>query len=488
MLINIGPWWLFDLLIFILILAFTIWGVKRGTWVMVYFGSVNILVAIVIIFLVPLLTTATVAKIAPLLKLQGLIDAFGDFDRIFQSVFNEIIALFGSEGEGITVNTQQFAVDFINAIVAVILNMIYQLLFFFVINIIALILYFTFIKRKLIAIKINSHANALIGSILGLILGLLASFAIFSTASNPLFKTNNQALTEQSINTDDLSFANVQKIYESGNGYYRRSASSPLFRWIPKFGFYYNADCISKFVVIPVFTAANHFNENGVENTWEITDFINNLYVDNYSTNSYLKTDVRNCSLSMPREAQSLFRIVTESSLMTAALYESYSNAGEEISSFDDKTQFNFSPGSFTVLQEQLQKFMAEENIAKMGIRDFERFYSKNNNGSNNEFIKVADTIETEIKKTPGRSNSIIRVLCNGRLTYNFFKNLYFVNQINEDYGTGGFLPSFYSSLGLIAGLEAVSSGNVINTFTGLDYHTNKKYSFNDWAAIVDFV
>ncbi|WP_338971316.1 hypothetical protein [Spiroplasma endosymbiont of Panorpa germanica] len=487
MLINIGPWWLYDLIIFMVILFFTLWGIKRGTWVMVYFGTVNVLVAILIIFLVPMLTTSSVAKISPLLNLQGLIDAFGDFDRIFQTVFNEIIKLFGSEGEGISVNTQQFVVDFINAIVAVVLNMVFQIIFFVAINLVAIIVYFTFAKRHLIAIKINSHVNALLGAIVGLSLGLLAAFAIFSAASNPLFKTSNQALTEQSIADGDLSFENVQKVYRSGNEYFRKSVSGNIYRWIPKFGFYYNADCISKFVVIPVITTANHFNDNGIENTWEISDFINNMFVENYSTNNYLKTDVRNCSLSMPREAQSLFRIVTESSLMTAALYESYVNSDNLSSSFEEKTQFNFSYGSFTILKNQLETFMKQEKIAQMGEKDFVKFFTKNTTATNNEFIKVADSLENDISKTPGRSNSVIDVLRNGRRTYNFFKNLYIVNMMNEEYGNGSFLPSFYSSLGLIAGLEVVSSGNVINAFTGLDYHTNQKYSFKDWANIVDY-
>ncbi|AHI53993.1 hypothetical protein SSABA_v1c05890 [Spiroplasma sabaudiense Ar-1343] len=487
MLINIGPWWLYDLLIFTVLIAFTIWGMKRGAWVMVYFGGVNIFAAILIIFLVPVITSATVSLILPIFNLDFLKDLISSFNEVIQSTFAKILGIFGSSTEGLIINTDALTESFLTSVIAVVLNFFYQATFLITINLIAIILYFTFLKKRLISIKINSHVNILLGTTFGLIMGLFAAFGIFSFASNPLFKTESHRIVDQNINTSDLNFENFKKVVENGNSYMRRAPSSYAYRFLPKYGFYYNTECISKFVVIPMLTIYEFSQNNPETATNEAIDFINNLYVDNYSTNNYFKTDVINCSLSMPPQSQNLFRVVTEGSFAAAALADSLSKIETSDSLKDNETtQFNFSYGSFTDLKLQLETFMQQHQLTQMGRRDFSRFYKENPTATDNEFIKVADLIAAD-NVASGRTNHVVDVLKSGEKTYTFFKNIYLVNQLNQEFGTASFLPAFYSSLGLIAGLELVSTSNVINPFTGIDYHHQIKYNFSDWAKIVDY-
>ncbi|WP_338969380.1 hypothetical protein [Spiroplasma endosymbiont of Labia minor] len=490
MLINIGPWWIFDTIALLIIIIFMIIGMSKGTYVVMYFLGINLVVFLFNLFMVPFVVQAISTPVMKIINDNFDIDNLTKtFSSYMSGFLNQLMSiLFPTEAPNISIDAPSFSHKIVSVLVSSIISLSLQIVLLFIFNIVGIIIYFTFLKRKLSKARINRHTDVLFGAILGFIWGIMWTFGMSSVVALPVFKTDTQDIVNQDLGSVDFSdpesVNRFRDIILYGNRYKQKAVTGKMSKIVPKMGLNYTAECFSKYLLLPMAAMpAEGWTGDVSKIPQEILTTLNNTILKGYTSNNYFDISARSCADYGMSDTQSLQRAILESIILMGGLNISDSSFSNGIA----PTKSLQGVGSFTILKEQLDNYRQNK---RMGKKDFEGFYAANNSIDNNEFLRAANILENSDEETLNQ-NYIIDILKNPDLLYNWMKNIYYLNQYDLINGTLSFLPDMYSSLVLISGWEIVPGANV-SIYTSTDRTDGQNnvvlHYFNDnWQQMVDY-
>ncbi|AUB31856.1 hypothetical protein [Spiroplasma floricola] len=468
--INIGPWWLFDIMAFSIIIGCTVWGIKRGFLATFYLLLLQVIALIILMFVPALLTNALNPTFMKLWVKSGFVDVFSSLGVTLGNFISGLLP--GSTN--LPIDGSGTGYEILKVISALGIYVFFSIFIFIFVNIIGLIFYRAF-KRKMSKVKIIGSVDTLIGAFNGLALGMTLSMSVSFMASFPLFQTENQRIglmdysnmTEEQIK-DKVLNGSAYKKYSLA-----RKISSPM-PAIPIFGFTYTNSCITKYVLDPLMVISSQLiADKSTDNLKDFFVVYEDLLAKGYSTTNPLETPVSTCIEVMPKDSRSLFRLTTEMMLMGTAIF------------VNDTTTTKTEVTSVQLIN-ALDKYYLSTNHDKEKLHEgwlneseminFYKWVSESPNTQQdtrvNPFIKLADNIDEKWKAT-GKTTQrhMSTVLRDPKLTYNFFKSLNYVNATTRNnLDTMPYLSTIYTANYLIDGLEIVPSGELkLGEFYGID-------------------
>ncbi|WP_338984588.1 hypothetical protein [Spiroplasma endosymbiont of Diplazon laetatorius] len=465
--INIGPWWLFDIIAFAIIISCTVWGMTRGFLITFYLLILQVIAVLLLMFVPALLTNSFNPLFMKLWVKVGLVDVFSYFGESIGSLITSLLP--GSEG--LPIDGSGTGYEILKTISALGLYLFFSIFIFLLVNIIGLILYRSF-KRKMKKIRVVRHVDTLIGAFNGLAIGMTLSMSVSFIASFPLFQTETQkiGLMDYSHMTEEQWKDKIK----NGTAYKRYSISrkiaSPL-PSVPIFGFTYTNSCLTKYALDPLMVISSQLLAN--KEITELKDFFvvyEDLLAEGYSTSNPLASPISACIDVMPQDSKALFRLASEMMLMGSTIFvdgitseRSNITSVELINAFDEyysqsgKDQEKIHEGWLN--QSEMVKFYnwADEN--------------SQNGEQKNPFKKLAKNIDDKWTQSGKKTQRYMsKVLNDPLLTYNFFKNINYVNATTRsNLDTMPFLSTVYTSNYLIDGMEITPSGELkLGEFVGV--------------------
>ncbi|AGR41437.1 CvpA family protein [Spiroplasma taiwanense] len=457
MLINIGPWWLFDLIAISVIIGCTIFGIARGFFMSFYILIVEVIAVIILMFIPALLTNSLNPLVMKLLVKFGLTDLFSAFG---DSLSGFITGLLPGGTENLSIDGSGASYEVLKTFSALILYLCLSIFIFSLVNLIGFILYWP-IKKKLKSIKVVGSVDTLLGAFNGLALGMILSMSVSFFASFPIFSTDTQkiGLTD----TSNWSDQDYYDYIENGGSYKKYSIANNITTSIPSipiFSFTYTNSCVSKYIIKPMLVMGTELSKN--ENLSTLSNFFiiyEDLLTEGYSSDNPLKSPITTCIETMPEDSRSIFRLLSE-----AMLY------GSKVFAAQDSANENTSLHSIDLIN-ALDSYYVSTKGSTEGIHDawlneeeMVNFYSwAESNQMENPFLTLAQNInETWATTETIKERYIVSVLKNPNLVYKFLKNINYVNSITrKNLDTLPFISSSYSSTYLFQNLEIVPSGEL---------------------------
>ncbi|AKX33923.1 hypothetical protein SLITO_v1c02680 [Spiroplasma litorale] len=470
MIINIGPWWLFDIICFFIIITSTVCGIRKGFLVLFYFLFLQILLIVILLFVPALITNAIAPSI--MRALSGL-----NPSKWFSGVSSEIVNLINgllpnneASSEAIKTNGDNVSYEMAKTVVALVIYLLICIFFYITINLIGFFVYLGF-RKKIRSIKIFGKVDALLGAVNGLFLGMTLSIGISFIASFPLIATENQkigALNFKDMNSEDLKdYINNENAYSKYSISKRINSGIPS---IPTYNFTYTNVCAMKYVVKPITIIGTEQLKDGTLSS--LSDFFiyyEDELVEGYSTDNLLKVPVNFCIESMPNDSRNLFRIVSEIMLMGSKLYvegnEPEKTTLHSINLINAFDKFYYEKIANDKNDQGVHKgWVNEDNLVK-----FYEWAEENSNGNEeilkrlNPFIQLSENIKNSWRKNSNSDErKIVSLLQNPKRTYNFLKNLFYVNYITRNnLDTLPTLSSTLSSLYLFRAMELSPTGEL---------------------------
>ncbi|ASP28027.1 hypothetical protein SCORR_v1c02530 [Spiroplasma corruscae] len=471
MIINIGPWWLFDILSFAIIISSTIYGIKKGFLVLFYFLFLQVLIIVLLLFIPALITNALVPSI-----MNGVNkwDPSSWFESVSKEIVNLINSLLPNSGgnskENIGINGKNVSYELAKTIIALVVYIVISIVIFIIVNLVGFLTYLGF-RKRIKNVKVFGRADSFLGAIHGLFLGFTISMGISFIASFPLISTENQSLGALSFN--DMTNEEIQEYINGDTAYSKYSLSKKLNMGIPNipsYSFTYTNVCSMKYVVKPTTIISTQVLSNN--STSSISDFYYNyedILAEGYSSNNVLDVPVSYCIETMPKDSKTLFRLISEIMLMGSKLYVK----GNEV----EKSPL-FSIDLINALDEfyydQLEPNNYETKVHDGWLNEnqminFYEWSEKKANGNVtyleqlNPFIKLSNYINDNWRRnSSNQERKLVSVFKDPSLTYNFFRNLYYVNSITRnDLDTLPTLSSTLTSLYFFNGMEISPSGEL---------------------------
>ncbi|QHX36841.1 hypothetical protein [Spiroplasma sp. BIUS-1] len=475
--INIGPWWLFDIMAFAIIIGCTIWGMTRGFLITFYLLILQIIVVILLMFVPALLANSMNPLFMKLWVSIGMDDAFSYFG---ESIGNLITGLLPN-GSSLPMDGSGTGYEVLKTLSALGLYFLFSILIFILVNLIGLLLYKTF-KRKMRKMKVIRKVDTLIGAFNGLALGMTLSMSVSFLASFPLFQTENQRIGL--MDYSGLTEEQVKDKILGGTAYSKYSLSKKItapLPSVPVFGFTYTNSCLTKYVIDPVMVMTSQMLANkGMADLKDFFVVYEDVLAEGYSTTNPFSSPISACIDVMPRDSKSLFRLFSEMMLMGSSIFinnnvqtKTNVTSVELINSLDEYFLNNLGTES------ELHK----EGNTWLNQKEMVNFYNwTKENKKENPFVKVADNIDKQWLAA-GKKNQryISKVLRDPKLTYNFLKSINYVNATSRtNLDTMPFLSAIYTSTYLIDGMEIVPSGELkLGEFEGITLTPSTKVGTN---------
>ncbi|WP_339033725.1 hypothetical protein [Spiroplasma endosymbiont of Cantharis rufa] len=461
--INIGPWWLFDILAFSIIISCTVFGMTKGFFITFYILVLQLIVIIILLFVPALLTNALNPLLMQLWVKVRLVDVFSYFGNTISKLISSLLPV-GENGTVLPIAGSGTGYEILKTLSGLVLYLIMCVLIFVLVNLIGLILYRTF-KRKISKIKVIRKVDTLLGAFNGLAIGMTLSMGISLVASFPLFQTENQkiGLTDFS----NMSEEQIKDVILDGNSYKKYSLSrkiaSPL-PSMPLFSFTYTNGCISKYVISPLSVMGMQLISK--QSMPELKNFFlvyEDVMAEGYSTTNPLQFPIAACIETMPQDTRALFRLTSEMMLMGSTIFvkglqspKATITSVELINAFDN---YYLSSG----------KNANEIHNGWLNSNELEKFYQWAQEKTNNEgieanpFIKLADNLnKITSSESSTKERYLSKILRNAKMTYNFFRNINYVNATTRNnLDSVPFLSTIYTANYLIEGFEITPSGEM---------------------------
>ncbi|AUM62829.1 hypothetical protein [Spiroplasma monobiae] len=458
--INIGPWWLFDIMAFAIIIGCTVWGMTRGFFITFYLLVLQIIVVILLMFIPSLLTNS----INPLfMKLWVSLGVDQVFSFLGDSIAQAISSLLPGNGS-FPIEGGGVGYEVLKTISALGLYLFFSGFVFIIVNLIGLLLYKSF-KRKMKKMRVIGKVDTLIGAFNGLAIGMTLSMGVSFMASFPLFQTEHQRIGFISYSKDDenMTEEEIREKWLGSSAYKKYSLSrkiaSPL-PSVPVFGFTYTNACLSKYVLDPMMVMASQLIAN--KQISDLKDFFviyEDLLAEGYSSSNPLSLPISACIDIMPQDSKSIFRLFSEMMLMGTMLFVDGVNPGEQ-TTVTSPELINALDNYYIATHENDEKIHG----GWLNEKEFINFYKwAEDDREKNPFLKIADRIENKWTQAGKKTQRyIVKVLRDPKLTYNFFKSINYVNATSRsNLDTMPYLASIYSSTYLVNGMEIVPSGEL---------------------------
>ncbi|WP_342275170.1 hypothetical protein [Spiroplasma endosymbiont of Cantharis lateralis] len=461
--INIGPWWLFDILAFSIIISCTVFGMTKGFFITFYVLILQLIVVIILLFVPALLTNALNPLLMQLWVKLKLVDVFSYFGDTISKLISSLLP-FGESGSTLPISGSGTGYEVLKTLSGLILYLIMCIWIFVIINLIGLILYKAF-KRKISKIKIIRKVDTLLGAFNGLAIGMTLSLGVSLVISFPLFQTENQklGLTDFSNMTEEQ----IKDVFLDGNAYKKYSLSrkiaSPL-PSIPLFTFTYTNACVSKYVISPLSVMGMQLITN--QSMPKLKNFFlvyEDVVAEGYATSNPLKFPISACIETMPQDTRALFRLTSEMMLMGSTIFvnglespKATVTSVELINAFDN---YYLSSG----------KEESKIHDGWLDSNELEKFYKWAQEKTNSEgieanpLIKLADNLDKiTSSESTAKQRYLSKVLRDAKMTYNFFKNINYVNATTRNnLDSVPFLSTIYTATYLIEGFEITPSGEI---------------------------
>ncbi|WP_339020435.1 hypothetical protein [Spiroplasma endosymbiont of Atherix ibis] len=468
--INIGPWWLFDIIAFSIIIGCTVWGIKRGFLATFYLLILQVIALIILMFVPEILTNSLNPIFMKLWVKSGFVNVFSS---VGVTIVNFISNIFPNS-TNLPIDSSGTGYEILKVISALGLYIFLTIFIFLFVNIIGLIFYRVF-KRKISKVKIIGSVDKLIGAFNGLALGMALSMSVSFMASFPLFQTENQIIglmdysnmTKEQVK-DKILYGNSYKKYSLA-----RKISSPM-PSVPILGFTYTNSCITKYLLDPLMVISSQLIAD--KSTANLKDFFivyEDLLAKGYSSTNPFDTPLSTCIEVMPKDSKSIFRLATEMMLMGSTIFIKDKNASKsEVTS----VQLINALDKYYLATNHDEKNIHEGWINEREMIGFYKWASESPNTQEdtriNPFITLANIIDQKWKKIGKTTQRYMSTLLRDpKLTYNFFKSLNYVNATTRNnLDTMPYLSAIYTASYLIDGLEIVPSGELkLGEFYGID-------------------
>ncbi|AGR42315.1 CvpA family protein [Spiroplasma diminutum] len=451
--INIGPWWLFDIFAFAIIIGSTIYGMTRGFFITFYILILQLIIVLILLFVPALLTNSLNPLFMRLWVLLGLVEAFSALGNMIGESIGSILP---GTGE-IPISGSGAAYEFLKTISALGLYMFLCLFIFLFVNLIGFFLYKTF-KRKMRRIKVIRKVDTLLGAFNGLAIGMILSMTVSFMASFPLFATDHQKIGL--VDYSNMTEEQIKNKVLEGNAYKKYSLSrkiaSPL-PSLPIFGFTYSNACFTKYALDPLMVLGSQMIANK-----EVKDLKNffliyeDVMAEGYSTTNPFSLPISTCIELMPQDTRAVFRLSSELMLMGSTIFVNGLN----------QQQTSVTSVELINALDKYYKATRDDDItdihsAWLNEKEMVSFYKwADSNSIENPFVILADNIDASTTTTNKRYLST--VLKDPKLTYNFFKSINYVNATTRNnLDTMPFLSTVYTANYLIKGLEISPSGEM---------------------------
>ncbi|AKU79500.1 hypothetical protein [Spiroplasma turonicum] len=469
MIVNIGPWWLFDILSFAIIIACTVYGIKKGFLVLFYFFFLQVLVIIILLFVPALITNSItpfiMEKLTPLNPSKWFASVSANISNLINSLLPN-----NSGTDPLTTNGSNVSYEMAKTVVALFIYIAVSILIFLFINLIGLVVYFV-LRKRIVSVKIFGKADAFLGAIHGLFLGLTLSIGISFIASFPLVSTENQRVGI----LDFKNMTNEELVdYLNNDGAYNKYSLSKKLNMgipnIPTYSFTYTNACTMKYIVRPTtIIGSQSILDSSLSS---LSDFFINyedILSEGYSSDNVLKIPVNFCIETLPNESRTIFRLVSEVMLMGSKLYVN-GNQSERttvhsidlINALDEYFYDKLKPNNDSLNNHE--GWLTEEEMVNFYNWALDKAGGDENLVENyNPFIKLANNInKTWRRNSDNKERFITSILKDPISTYRYFKNINYVNSMTRnDLDTLPFLSSTYTSLYLFKGMEITPSGEL---------------------------
>ncbi|QBQ07923.1 CvpA family protein [Spiroplasma gladiatoris] len=505
MIVNIGPWWVYDIIVLSMLIGSFMFGLRRGFFTAFYILFLELITVIVITFIPALIANALIDEIMKLWNktpIPGFVDsASAKMGDVFYQFLKFVV-------EGTKVNGQQVQLPdltwdglgnfILKALSSFGIYIISCIAFIFIINFIGFIFYF-FVRRRLRAIKIYAAADAILGGFNGLAFGLIFVIWFNYIVSFPFFATETQKLGILNYN----SLSEEQKINwaKEGNSYSRYSVSNKIGVSLPvfkTFSYVFTNACLKKYVLNPMTTIFSQLSEKGFsvdsisKMPEEVLETYSLLMLNGYVETNPAKIPISVCVELMPNDNRILLRMVAEMALVSSKMAQSYiqnggeQNGGEQNGGENQNSIEQLKTKNKAIIEDELyanrttsielmnafEAFKAqngiEDNTDKSGFMTKERFKQfyewAGNDASKNPFLKNISSLSSENAKTTDKR--LAEVLQNPEDTYNLLKNMVYVNKISTYPTIPNFIPSIWSDMYFARSMELSYTQSLYTYFT----------------------
>ncbi|QEH62083.1 hypothetical protein SCHIN_v1c08880 [Spiroplasma chinense] len=479
--INIGPWWLWDIMCLGTIIGSLIFGIRRGFFATLYFLLIEVIAVILMMFVPTLLTNATAQPIIKLLGKTGIVGVFESMGSSVGATFSELLKAITKVEDFPTLSWSGLGTETLKIFVALILYLIYCVLVFAIVNIIGFSTY-RGVRKKLRRLKIVGSADALLGAINGLSIGMIFTMILTTFFSLPIFATEHQRL--ETLDFEKLTEEQKVDWVKYGNSFNRYSIAKKITTNVPTIPiakFMYTNACVNKYLVSPLLTLSNQATSsgNGIDGIKQLPSDIFDTYaqlmLEGYSSNNPLKAPIATCIDLMPEDTRNLFRITSETLLSSIDLFDQYMTT--------DEGARNGTIISSSQIMNALEDYrnaknieLTSENTSLMTPSSFRDFYKwTKDNGIENPFMTLADHYDSLDKYQA--NHLLAKILRSPNRTYSLMRNIFYVNQnamTNLDVPL--FIPSYWSTSWLANGMEMSYNGGILSNYF-------KKGVTDDWET-----
>ncbi|AOG60649.1 hypothetical protein SHELI_v1c07000 [Spiroplasma helicoides] len=495
MIVNIGPWWLYDIIALSIIVGGLIFGIKRGFFMTLYIIGIELIAVILLMFIPTMLTNATIDPVMSLLRKAGLESKFDSVStqvgNVFRKLLQEIVDRSSSNGDFNVpdLNSESLGSLLLKVAAGLSLYIIYSFAIFILVNIIGFIV-FACIKNKFRKIKVLGYADKILGGINGFGVGMIFAMMFSWIISMPFIATETQKFGTMSYSQLDEDQQNNWAKY--GNSYSRFALSHKMTTDVPvvKFaGYLFSNACIQKYLLAPVATIGSQFFEKGFSTDsiksvpQTVLETYSELVLDGYASKDPWKAPIPMCIEIMPNDTRVLLRFATEMMLLLSKVIspsDSTTTEGTDQNSgntttnnADDDSQNIYSnlPSTKDILN-SFEQFRTEKQIefnkndTLMNLDNFTSYYNwAGDDVTKNPFLKNVANLEG--KNAKASDKKLASILRDPVRTYSLFRNIFYVNWITSDNSSvPGFVPSIWSSNFVADSLELSFSPGIYNFLT----------------------
>jgi hypothetical protein len=484
--ITIGPWWLYDTFICFFAFLILLAGIRNGLFVGLYFLLFSAFIYLMLTFIPQLISNAIAPFVVGLLNRLAtqfhITDALnGLFDAI-NSTLKSIMDNFGIPFPALSLTG--FITDTATALVALMLYLIIFAAMATLLSLLMLIIYAA-IKTKLRAAKINRYVSSLFGGVFGAGIAMFYASTTSIFFAFPILDYSSQKLGPTDFLTDSTPADIMGKIMSKGNQYTKYSLSGKTAGIIPmgKITISYSASCSYKYVLTPLLAGMTSFTSGGVDGVVDKVSSVFGEYADTilagYATDNIFELPVKQCIQVLPNESQNIVRMLSEFIMTSKALKSLTSMA----------TDGQRPGGQAYILYEQMEKFISDNygplSNYRFDQKGFVNFWNSIPQDQN-QFLLSVEALEDN-----GENVEVIKkIFSDPNATYRFLRNVYQVNMRLTTSSSAPFLPSLFTSLYFMQGLEAAPSG-IIEAKLGETYDESgtrfdTSFGLKDYMSYVD--
>ncbi|ARU91427.1 hypothetical protein SCLARK_00796 [Spiroplasma clarkii] len=397
MIINIGPWWLYDIFAFLIIIGGLYFGLKRGFLVTLYVLGVQIVALVINLFIPTLLTNAINPPIVALIKKTGLVDILNFAASSIGSVFMNLLKSLIGDSD-FAFSWDGMGEELLKVFTAAVIFVIFSVIIVVVVNVIGIAIYHTVLKERIRRIKIIGPADMILGAFNGLAFGLMFSLYLSSFISLPIFATETQKLSL--FNYSQLTAEQKEDWAKYGNSYSRYSLSKKVafnMPTVPLAKYMYTNACVQKYLINPASSLVTQFVSQGqtgnvfTEIPATVFDTYAELMLDGYVANNPLNAPLATCIQIMPDDTRTLLRTVAEIMLVTPrSLLVSDGTNVADVQTNVNSIQIMNAFEQFRAANELEVDY--EKPNTFMTLDNFKKFYAwADTNNVVNPFIQVAN-------------------------------------------------------------------------------------------------